>query len=147
MQFSIFPFSASSWTIVPVGCYRDSYVKPRPLPELIAKFRDTIDRKDVNKTIRACAEKARERGFKFFGIQFYTLCWSGTGAEKTYGRDGVSVDCKDGVGKSGANFVYRFSDYGKHETRLVYFYLRRTPSSRHQLSVIVREVSRRLKRV
>ncbi len=61
----------------------------------------------------ACAEKARENGFKFFGIQFHTECWSGTGSEKTYGRDGTSKDCKNGVGKSGANFVYRFSDYGE----------------------------------
>lgn len=63
----------------------------------------------------ACAEKAREKGFNFFGIQFYTECWSGTGAEKTYGRDGTSKDCKNGFGKSGANFVYRFSDYGECE--------------------------------
>ncbi|RMX48033.1 hypothetical protein pdam_00002690 [Pocillopora damicornis] len=102
---------SSSWTTPPVGCYRDSYVKPRPLPELIANFRGTIDRKDVNKTVMACAEKARERGFKVFGIQFYTECWSGPGGEKTFGRDGSSVDCEDGVGKSGANFVYRFGDY------------------------------------
>lgn len=63
----------------------------------------------------ACAKKARERGFKVFGIQFYTECWSGTGAEKTYGRDGTSVGCEHGVGKSGANFVYRFGDYGTCE--------------------------------
>lgn len=63
----------------------------------------------------ACAKKARERGFKVFGIQFYTECWSGTGAEKTYGRDGTSAGCEHGVGKSGANFVYRFGDYGTCE--------------------------------
>jgi len=107
--------SAPSWTIVPVGCYRDSYVEPRPLPELIADFRNTIDSKDVKKTIMACAEKAREKGFKFFGIQYYTECWSGTGAEKTYERDGTSKDCENGVGKSAANFVYRFGDYGEYE--------------------------------
>ena len=101
--------------VASVGCYRDSYAKPRPLPELITDFRDTIDRKDVNKTIMACAKKARERGFKVFGIQFYTECWSGTGAEKTYGRDGTSAGCEHGVGKSGANFVYRFGDYGTCE--------------------------------
>lgn len=104
--------SARPRTIVPVGCYRDSYVQPRPLPELIA----TIDGKDVNKTIMACAEKAREKGFKFFGIQYYTECWSGTGAEKTYGRDGTSKDCENGVGKSAANFVYRFGDYSEYFT-------------------------------
>lgn len=65
----------------------------------------------------ACAEKARERGFKVFGIQYYTECWSGPGGEKTFGRDGSSVDCVDGVGKSGANFVYRFGDYGLCETK------------------------------
>ena len=106
-------FSAHSWTIAPVGCYRDSYVEPRPLPELIADFRNTIDHREVNKTIMACAEKAREKGFTFFGIQFYSECWSGTGAEKSYGRDGTSKDCENGVGKSAANFVYRFGDYGE----------------------------------
>lgn len=109
--------SASLWTVEPVGCFRDSYVEPRPLPELIANFRDTIDRKDINKTVRACAAKARDKGYKFFGIQFYTECWSGTGAETTYARDGISVDCDSGVGKSGAIFVYRFGDYGKYLTR------------------------------
>lgn len=64
----------------------------------------------------ACAEKAREKGFKFFGIQYYTECWSGTGAEKTYGRDGTSKDCENGVGKSAANFVYRFGDYSEYFT-------------------------------
>jgi len=91
-------------------------VEPRPLPELIADFQNTIDGKGVNKTIMACAEKAREKGFKFFGIQYYTECWSGTGAEKTYGRDGTSKGCQNGVGKSAANFVYRFGDYGECET-------------------------------
>lgn len=109
--------SASLWTVEPVGCFRDSYVEPRPLPELIANFRDTIDRKDINKTVRACATKARDKGYKFFGIQFYTECWSGSGAETTYARDGVSVDCDSGVGKSGAIFVYRFGDYGKYLTK------------------------------
>ena len=74
-----------------------------------------MDRKDINKIIRACAEKAREKGFKVFGIQFYTACWSGPGAETTYPRDGVSVDCNSGVGKSGANFVYKFGDYGERQ--------------------------------
>ena len=93
-------------------------MEPRPLPELIADFQNTIDGKGVNKTIMACAEKAREKGFKFFGIQYYTECWSGTGAEKTYGRDGTSKGCQNGVGKSAANFVYRFGDYGECETLL-----------------------------
>ncbi|XP_068737204.1 tiggy-winkle hedgehog protein-like [Montipora capricornis] len=97
-------------TLKPIGCYRDSYVKPRPLPELIADFRDDIDFNDANKTIKACAEKAREKGFKFFGVQFYTECWSGAGAEKTYARDGASKDCTHGVGNSGSNFVYTFND-------------------------------------
>ena len=112
MQLLICTISESLWTVEPVGCFRDSYVEPRPLPELIANFRDTIDSKDINKTVRACATIARDKGYKFFGIQFFTECWSGTGAETTYARDGLSVDCDSGVGKSGANFVYRFGDYG-----------------------------------
>jgi len=89
-------------------------VEPRPLPELIADFRDSIGRNNNNETIQACAETAKKRGFKFFGVQFYTECWSGTGAEKTYARDGISKDCINGIGKSGANFVYAFADDENH---------------------------------
>ena len=87
-------------------------MEPRPLPELIADFRDSIGRNNNNETIQACAETAKKRGFKLFGVQFYTECWSGPGAEKTYAQDGISKDCINGVGKSGANFVYAFADDG-----------------------------------
>ncbi|XP_031565649.1 uncharacterized protein LOC116300831 [Actinia tenebrosa] len=99
-----------------VGCFRDSYVEPRPLPKLIADFRDDsknpMVRENFNDTIFACAKKAAEMKFGFFGIQSNGECWSGEDSERTYARDGPSTDCHHGVGKSGANYVYRF--VGKH---------------------------------
>ena len=97
----------------PVGCYRDSYIQPRPLPKLIADFRDDSQnaskKEDFNQTILSCAAETYKMNFRFFGLQADGECWSGEGSEKTYSRDGRSADCHHGVGKSGSNFVYRFS--------------------------------------
>jgi len=69
-----------------------------------------------------CAEAARKRGFKLFGLQNYGECWSGAGANKTYKRDGPSDNClmilqnppppcdinnpQECVGKENVNYVY-----------------------------------------
>ena len=37
---------------------------------------------------------------------------------KPYARDGISKDCINGVGKSGANFVYAFGGDGKNMMKL-----------------------------
>ena len=52
----------------------------------------------MTKTVRACAEIAKERGLPVFGIQYYGECWSGLDAENTYN--------KYGVGGEGTNYVY-----------------------------------------
>jgi hypothetical protein len=45
---------------------------------------------------------------RYFGLQQYGECWSGKDAELTYARDGSSDACVKKVGKTGANFVYKF---------------------------------------
>lgn len=45
---------------------------------------------------------------RYFGLQHYGECWSGKNADITYARDGSSDACVNGVGKKGANFVYKF---------------------------------------
>ena len=67
-----------------------------------------------------CAEAARKRGFKVFGLQNYGECWSGAGAENTYNRDNSSSNCimflsnpscdvnnpQECAGKENVNYVY-----------------------------------------
>ena len=67
-----------------VGCYRDSLIDPRPLPELLMTDRDVtshaysgkkIDWKNWNEylpdLVCRCAKKTRDKGYNVFGLQFY----------------------------------------------------------------------------
>ena len=97
-----------------IGCYKDALKQPRPLPELIKNYRGgQIDWNNLNSTIDACAEEARNKGYLYFGLQFYGECWSGPLAHLTYDRDGSSTNCYEGVGKKQANFVYMLSGEGE----------------------------------
>ncbi|XP_073238208.1 collagen alpha-1(XIV) chain-like [Porites lutea] len=40
-----------------------------------------------------CAERALQKGYNYFGLQFYGECWSGPFAEFNYSRAGVSDRC------------------------------------------------------
>jgi hypothetical protein len=95
-----------------VGCFRDRGKEPRPLPTLLADLRSDIDWYNINKTIDKCSRLAEEKGFQYFGIQFYGECWSGHQSETSYGKDGESKKCIAGVGKAGANYVYKFAKQG-----------------------------------
>ena len=46
----------------PVGCFHDSGVIPRPLPELLANFRPEIDWHHVELTVDKCAQLAKKKG-------------------------------------------------------------------------------------
>lgn len=75
-----------------------------------------------------CAEAARKRGFKVFGLQNYGECWSGPDAEKTYNRARRSNKClmtlqnplapcdmsdpRECVGKPHGNFMYELGERG-----------------------------------
>lgn len=94
----------------PVGCFRDGGRRPRPLPKLIANFRGDIDWLNLNNTIAECARRVSEKGFRYFGLQFYGECWSGMNAHRTYNKQGTSTRCIYGVGRKKANFVYAFEE-------------------------------------
>ena len=70
----------------PIGCYRDSLVPPRPLPNYISTDRDysinifsgkLIDWKNWNthspEMICRCARLAKLKGDTYFGIQFWGM--------------------------------------------------------------------------
>ena len=70
-----------------------------------------------------CAEKAREKGYTMFGLQFYGECWSGSKAESRYNMYGSSKKCFEGfnnqcdrnseyecMGKQFANYIYELTE-------------------------------------
>jgi len=63
--------------------------------------------------LRGCAELAYEKGYLYFGIQFYGECWSGPNSEKNFYKYGKSRRCRHGVGKGCANMVYMILWEGK----------------------------------
>jgi len=93
-----------------VGCFKDNHIpSKRPLPTLLGNHRDSIDWQNINKTVDECSHDAWNDGFPVFGIQFYGECWSGRLGYESYSVDGVSTSgCWEGVGGSGANYVYAF---------------------------------------
>ena len=58
-----------------IGCYGDTTVSPRPLPELIMNDRSIIDWKNWDSFLEGlacrCAEKTLEKGYDTFGLQSY----------------------------------------------------------------------------
>jgi len=119
-----------------LGCFADKGGSNRPLPEML--FSDEAKRKAESwdeflpDLICSCAKAAKEKNYKFFGIQNFAECWSGSNAKDTYQKDGASHSCikterllnatnvtkmgekyeacpKDNLvcaGKLGANYVY-----------------------------------------
>ncbi|XP_031570931.1 contactin-associated protein 1-like [Actinia tenebrosa] len=90
-----------------VGCFYDS--SARPLPVIVSNLRDAIDWKNHSKTVDTCAAQVKTRGFQYFAIQFYGECWSGKDAGTTFANVGPASEtkCKDGVGTSWVNAVYK----------------------------------------
>ena len=76
----------------------------------------------------ACAEKAKENGWQYFGLQFWGECWGGPSLE--YDKYGPSAECKantkdpatgkygscddasagECVGLQWSNYVYKLKD-------------------------------------
>ena len=74
-----------------------------------------------------CAEKASQKGYTVFGLQFYGECWSGQNAEFNFNREGAAKDEKcvmnlnkptecvqssnqECVGTQWINYVYRLTE-------------------------------------
>lgn len=103
---------------IPVGCYRDKHTpNARPLPELVANYRDTgLDWHDLySSVVERCAKAAMDKGYQYFGVQFYGECWSGPNGDKTFDIDGESDNCSSDVGKDFALMVYKKVTTGKHQ--------------------------------
>lgn len=116
-NFSFFSFSVEI-NYEPVGCFKDKN-KDRALVKLVKNFRgkkilgdktiwDYWKKNQTSHIIQLCAEEAFRQGYTdMIGMQFYGECWSDKDAEKDYNKHGKSKNCVKGVGKKGANYVYR----------------------------------------
>ncbi|XP_028410487.1 uncharacterized protein LOC114533162 [Dendronephthya gigantea] len=110
-----------------VGCYRDRRIKGRrALGDLIFNHRDQIDWLNfgifISELVCDCAKKAKEKGFTYFGLQFYGECWGSEKAGLTFAKYGKTERCWNGnyskcqksdkghcVGRDNANFVFKLS--------------------------------------
>ncbi|PFX27882.1 Pancreatic secretory granule membrane major glycoprotein GP2 [Stylophora pistillata] len=90
-----------------LGCFKDSQVDPRPLPELLADLTNEVDWYDPNKVIKKCAKLATDKGYTVFALQLYGQCRSGKHAAKTYDGDGLSSGCSVGLGGREENLVFK----------------------------------------
>ncbi|KAK3728149.1 hypothetical protein QZH41_019468 [Actinostola sp. cb2023] len=118
-----------------LGCYADRHQKgARPLPLYFLTDRDAsldISSKIIDwrnwdvympELACRCANKAKELGHNTFGLQYYGECWTGSKADFTYNKDGLSNQCIDKcyepcqpyekycAGKQFTNYVYRLAD-------------------------------------
>lgn len=102
----------------PVGCFKDKK-GDRAMSDNYANFRFFIDWHNLNSTIRQCALVARDKGYKYFAVQFYGECWSSPDAAETYNRHHPQKDlkkCRSGVGAPFTNYVYRFKQIKTRKT-------------------------------
>ncbi|XP_028417926.1 neurogenic locus notch homolog protein 1-like [Dendronephthya gigantea] len=113
-----------------VGCYKDpgSYTRissERHFPDLLLNWRDRIDWYDgwhdfLKALTCRCAELAKERGYRYYGLQFFGECWSGEHSEEIFetkkakscwGYRPNYTQCVDDspnecVGKEHHNYIY-----------------------------------------
>lgn len=113
LYFEYYTHCADASQYVNVGCFKDkSRKEARALPELLANYRGNIDWNNLHEhekeVVEKCAQKAKEKKYMYFAIQYYGECWSGATAPKTYDRYGSSSRCKSLVGTALTNVVYRF---------------------------------------
>ena len=99
----------------PLGCYKDNK-GDRALPDEYANFRDQIKWKQILETVQQCAQVAYNKGYEYFAVQFYGVCYTGDNASQTYYKHGRSDKCVEidktlgfRVGEEYTNFVYRIN--------------------------------------
>ncbi|XP_066931974.1 uncharacterized protein [Clytia hemisphaerica] len=95
-------FARCGIQIKPVGCFADFSSDPA-MPYIIESFRpgspynygNTIDWNNYEKTLNdllcSCLNRAKDRGMKYIGHQFYGECWGSM--QPTYNRYGHSDRC------------------------------------------------------
>ena len=104
----------------PLGCYEDND-GDRALPINYANFRLQINWTQVE-TVQQCAQVAFNKGYEYFAVQFYGVCYTGSDALQTYDKHGKSDRCVEidktlgfRVGEKYANFVYRINIDATHD--------------------------------
>lgn len=67
-------------------------------------------------TVQKCAQVAFNKGYEYFAVQFYGVCYTGNNASQTFDKYGKSDRCMETdktlgflVGKEDTNFVYRIN--------------------------------------
>ena len=98
----------------PLGCYKDKGGDPA-LPINYANFRSQMKWKQLE-TVQQCAQVAFNKGYEYFAVQFYGVCYTGNDASQTYDKHGKSESCVEiektlgfRVGEGDTNFVYRIN--------------------------------------
>ena len=95
----------------PVGCFQDTKF-PRALPEFVTSY--FVNKGDLANSFAAmihdCATKVYRYGFRYFGLEYSSECWTGVNGDKTYNMHGRSNSClwNYSVGDEWSIFVYRF---------------------------------------
>lgn len=90
-----------------LGCFADGWNRALPVP--YANMRSQIVWTNMNKTVSECAHIARDKGYSYFGVQFYGECWSAPDnvASANYNKHGAADNCVWGVGADWSNMVYK----------------------------------------
>jgi len=98
----------------PLGCYND--IPSRRVPNYIANFIDDYNKRgNATEIIERCAMIAETKGYDYFSLQYHGECWAGNAAVgSTYYKSGVAHNCKNGIGGSGTNFVYKIGSPEVH---------------------------------
>ena len=79
------------------GCFKDG--RTRALPEHLSNF-------PQSELIVKCYQAAKAKGYKAFGCQYRTQCFSGPDAHNSYNKLGEATNCQDGTGGVWANDIY-----------------------------------------
>eukprot|EP00112_Aurelia_sp_Birch-Aquarium-sp1_P014794 Seg3210.1 transcript_id=Seg3210.1/GoldUCD/mRNA.D3Y31 product="Zinc metalloproteinase nas-6" protein_id=Seg3210.1/GoldUCD/D3Y31 len=107
-----------------IGCYQDAYPN-RALPDLLVSNRHLISWKKYDeslvKVLCDCAKRTKNKGNTYFGLQYYSECWSGPG-NIPFGIYGTCNRCLNGkfetcsdkdekpcAGRGFTNYVYKLS--------------------------------------
>ena len=116
LYFSPDPFP----DLQPLGCYKDNG-GDRALPINYANFRSQMNWTQVE-TVQQCAQVAFNKGYEYFAVQFYGVCYTGNDASQTYDKHGGSGKCVEAdktlgfrVGEEYTNFVYRINIDATHD--------------------------------
>ncbi|XP_022798423.1 uncharacterized protein LOC111336565 isoform X1 [Stylophora pistillata] len=94
---------------ISLGCWNDSGVHAIPVMEHSDKKLDDFYKSRLD-PLRKCGEVARKRGYPVFALQRGGMCFGGPRAEIDYKTYGISRRCRDGLGGTYANSVYRLID-------------------------------------